>query len=111
MIERRPNWLRGVLEPCLLALLREGPAHGYELAGRLEAAGLGTVPGGSLYPALARLAERGAVVADWQAGDGGPGRKVYAITDDGRRQLAEQADAWAGFAASVGGLLLGAEAP
>lgn len=107
MANRRSNWLRGVLEPCLLALLRSGPAHGYELAGRLEAAGLGSVPGGSLYPALTRLAERDAVEAEWQPGEGGPGRKVYVLTDAGRAELDDVSTAWQDFANAVGGVLDG----
>ncbi len=98
-------WLRGVLEPCLLALLVEGETYGYELGVRLEAAGLGKVPGGSLYPALLRMEKQALVRADWRAGDGGPGRKYYALTDAGRRVVGEQAHEWLVFAETVGGVL------
>ncbi len=99
------GWFRGVLEPLLLGLLRDGEAYGYELAGRLEQAGLGRVPGGSLYPALLRLEKQGRVVADWRAGDGGPGRKYYTLTTAGRIALDETAETWEQFTAAVSSVL------
>lgn len=99
------EWIRGVLEPCLLALVAGGDSYGYDLAARLAAAGLGPVPGGSLYPALTRLEKQGLVSSRWRAGDGGPGRKYYRLTAAGRRQLAADAERWDGFAAAVAGLL------
>ena len=99
------EWLRGTVEPCLLALLADGEAYGYELAARLEACGIGPVPGGSLYPALLRLEKAGRLVSEWRAGDGGPGRKYYRLTGDGREMLRRQAMAWETFASAVGELL------
>lgn len=99
------NWLRGVLEPCLLGLLAEGEAYGYELATRLKEAGVGSVPGGSLYPALLRLEKRGLLQANWRAGEGGPGRKYYALTGPGREVLDSQAAAWASFSQAVTSVL------
>lgn len=104
------GWIRGVLDPCLLALVGDGETYGYELAGRLEDAGLGRVKGGSLYPSLARLEKRGHLAAQWRAGDGGPGRKYYTLTAAGRSALAEQARAWAQFSSRVSAVL-GAEVP
>lgn len=101
----RSNWLRGVLDLCLLALLTDGEAYGYELARRLEALGFDAVPGGSLYPALLRREKLGHLRAEWRAGDGGPGRKYYALTDAGREALQREAQAWHAFAGSVGAAL------
>ncbi len=41
------------------------------------------------------------VESTWHAGQGGPGRKVYAITDAGRRRLDGQREAWSRFAGTV----------
>lgn len=108
--DQRPAWLRGVLDLCLLALLADGEAYGYELGRRLEELGFGTVPGGSLYPALLRREKLGHLRADWRAGEGGPGRKYYAITRQGRAALAREAGAWRAFAASMDATLEGVPA-
>lgn len=99
------EWFRGVLEPCLLALVGQGETYGYELAARLEQAGFGPVPGGSLYPALLRLEKQGLVRSRWQAGDGGPGRKYYRQTSAGGHLAGRQGDQWASFAATVSRVL------
>lgn len=99
------GWIRGVLDPCVLALVGDGEAYGYELAGRLEAAGLGRVKGGSLYPSLARLEKQGLLASQWRAGDGGPGRKYYTLTTAGQTELAELTEAWATFASRVSRVL------
>jgi PadR family transcriptional regulator PadR len=104
-MDLQTGWIRGVLEPCLLALVGPREAYGYELAGRLDDAGLGRVKGGSLYPALARLEKQGLLSSQWRAGDGGPGRKYYTLTSAGRAELAAQGRAWATFATRVSDVL------
>jgi len=96
--ERRQQWLRGVLDLCVLATLDERERHGYAIASRLDEAGLARVKGGTLYPLLARLQAAGLVDARWEPGEHGPSRKYYALTDGGRTVLREQGLAWVGFA-------------
>jgi PadR family transcriptional regulator PadR len=91
------EWLRGVLELCVLGVLADGPTYGYAIAGRLADAGLGTVKGGTLYPLLARLEGDGLVSSSWHAGEGGPGRKYFALTAAGRRELRTRARSWERF--------------
>ena len=91
------EWLRGVLELCVLGVLAEDPTYGYAIAARLADAGLGTVKGGTLYPLLARLETEGLVHASWHAGEGGPGRKYFALTGAGRRELRARAALWEQF--------------
>jgi PadR family transcriptional regulator, regulatory protein PadR len=98
-------WLRGVLDLCLLALLASGETYGYDLARRLQAHGIGPVPGGSLYPALLRLETAGYLRAQWRAGQGGPGRKYYELTDGGREALDRDRQAWQAFAGRVDDVL------
>jgi len=81
------------LEPWLLLLLAESPAHGYELLERLQA--LPEAPSadrGHLYRTLRRLEEQGLVTAAWQMPQAGPARHTYTLTADGLQAL----DAWAG---------------
>lgn len=94
-----------MLDPCVLALVGDDETYGYELAGRLGDAGLGPVKGGSLYPSLARLEKHGFLASQWRAGDGGPGRKYYTLTDRGRSELREQSRIWAAFASRVSSVL------
>ena len=58
---RRSQLLRGVLDLCLLAVMGDGPAYGYEMTKRLRARGLSIVGEGSIYPLLGRLERDGLV--------------------------------------------------
>ena len=98
--DRRQQWLRGVLDLCVLGTLVDQERHGYAIAGRLEAAGL-AIKGGTLYPVLARLQAAGHVAPRWEPGEKGPGRKYYALTDSGRRHLREQGQAWVAFVSTT----------
>lgn len=102
---RRAQWLRGVLDLCVLAVLTERERYGYDLTQRLEQAGLGQIKGGTLYPLLARLQEAGLVTARWEPGEQGPGRKYYAITPAGRERLLMETANWTEFTARLGALL------
>ena len=91
------EWLRGVLELCVLRILSEGPTYGYAIGAALAEHGLGTVKGGTLYPLLSRLGTAALVEVEWRAGEGGPGRKYYALTPAGRSELERQASDWRTF--------------
>lgn len=93
------DWLRGILGLLVLRVLAEGPTYGYAIAVRLAEAGLGTLKGGTLYPLLSRFERDGLVTVDWRAGEGGPGRKYYLMTDRGHAELLVEGDRWARFAA------------
>ncbi|MEU4158916.1 PadR family transcriptional regulator [Actinoplanes sp. NPDC026670] len=99
--EPEAGWVRATLEMAVLAALTEGDQHGYALVQRLAEEGLGKVRGGVLYPVLNRMEADGVVVSSWHAGQGGPGRKVYALTDPGRQRLADQRAAWSRFAGTL----------
>jgi len=87
-----------VLSLCTLRVLADGPTYGYDIAQRLADAGLGDIKGGTLYPLLGRLHAAGLLDEEWRPGDGGPGRKYYALTDAGRTHLHHEAVRWARFA-------------
>lgn len=104
-LERRSAWLRGTLDLLVLAALVDDERYGYQLAQRLEAAGLGRVKGGTLYPLLARLESAGLVCATWREGENGPGRRYYALTPVGREVLETEGAAWLRFDDAVRSLL------
>lgn len=102
----RADLLRGHLDGLLLAVLRDGPGHGYELGRRLAASSDGElgVPEGSLYPALHRLERGGLVASDWSTADGRR-RRVYRLTAAGRRAGSAAREEWHTFASAVGRVL------
>ena len=77
-----------------LGMLTHGEASGYDLKKSFEssfahcfAAGFG-----SIYPALASLAEQGLVSCEQVPQEGKPDRKVYQITDAGMAHLLQELD-------------------
>jgi PadR family transcriptional regulator PadR len=82
-----PPLPRNFLRPCVLLLLREAPAHGYDLLERLRAFGFtGSDPGG-LYRALRSLEEEGLVRSAWEPSETGPDRRIYHLTRTGMEEL------------------------
>ncbi|HZS29677.1 MAG TPA: helix-turn-helix transcriptional regulator [Gaiellaceae bacterium] len=81
-------------EPALLLLLRERPAHGYDLLERLpELTGEPRVEMGNLYRLLRALEEEGLVSSEWDGSSPGPAKRSYTITPAGSRLLDQWAEA------------------
>jgi len=91
---RRTQLLRGVLDLCLLAVMGEGPAYGYEMTKRLAARGLSIVGEGSIYPLLGRLERDGLVDTHRAVSNGGPPRKYYSLSGRGKRALTSGISEW-----------------
>ena len=79
------------LRPCLLLMLREGEAHGYELAENVSKFGFDRSDPGALYRVLRKLEQEGLVSSSWQPSAAGPPRRVYALTDAGVAELDRRA--------------------
>jgi len=93
-----PVFAHGRLRLYLLKLLDESPRHGYEVIRLLEERfqGLYAPSAGTVYPRLAKLEKEGLVSHSTEGG-----RKVYALTDEGRAELASRADEIAGLEAEI----------
>jgi PadR family transcriptional regulator, regulatory protein PadR len=91
---RRTQLLRGVLDLCLLAVIEDEPAYGYEMTKRLRARGLSIVGEGSIYPLLGRLERDGLVETYRAASNGGPPRKYYRASREGQVVLAAGVSEW-----------------
>src|ERR1700728_2760464 len=102
---RRSQLLRGVLDICLLAVMREGPTYGYEMTKRLRARGLSIVGEGSIYPLLGRLERDGLVETRRVASIGGPPRKYYSLSPEGTRTLEAGIREWQTARDAVDGAL------
>ena len=74
------------IEPCLLLLLAEKTAHGYELMENLEQFQFDPrcQDPGQVYRTLRRMEKEGLVQSAWETGEAGPARRCYQITADGR---------------------------
>jgi DNA-binding PadR family transcriptional regulator len=78
------------VDVLLLSQLARRPSHGYELRRRVEAATGIKLHNNSLYPALRRFGEAGAVTRSLEPQEGRPPRHVYTLTDVGRELLHDQ---------------------
>ncbi len=92
--QRRSQLLRGVLDLCLLAVVADEPAYGYEMTKRLRARGLSIVGEGSIYPLLGRLEREGLVETHRAASNGGPPRKYYRASTAGLQALETGVSEW-----------------
>ena len=88
-----PALPRNFLRPCVLLLLRECPAHGYDLLERLRAFGLTDPDAGGLYRVLRALEDEGLVQSAWERSAFGPDRRIYALTRAGAQALHRHAKA------------------
>ena len=84
---------RNFVRQCVLLLLREGPAHGYDLADRLRAFGLPGDDPGRLYRTLRALEAEGMVASAWETSPHGPDRRIYTLTRAGSEALHAEATA------------------
>ena len=81
-----------LIQPAILAILAEGPLHGYRVADRLGemASFAGQKPDVSgVYRFLKSMERKELVVGSWDLSESGPARKCYQITPGGMRCLRE----------------------
>lgn len=96
---------RGVLEFCVLALLRGGERYAVELVQELGSKDGLVTSEGTLYPLLSRLRREGVVETTWRESPGGPPRRYYALTPAGRSVLDVFSAEWARFRDTVDGII------
>ncbi|MDA3148166.1 PadR family transcriptional regulator [Leucobacter sp. UCMA 4100] len=95
------DWMRAVLGLLTLQSLEPGPSYGYAIIADLEANGMGSVKGGTLYPLLTRYEAAGLVGVEWRPGTTGPGRKYFSLTPLGHSELERMRADWLLFARST----------
>ena len=91
---------KGMLEYCILLLLKRQAAYANDIILRLREADM-IVMEGTLYPLLIRQKNQGLLSYRWEESPQGPPRKYYVITDKGREQLAEMDAAWQEMVQSI----------
>jgi len=95
---------KGILEFCVLALLKHKEAYPSELLTSLKEAQLIVVEG-TLYPLLSRLKNAGLLTYRWEESKSGPPRKYYCLTEQGVTFLAELSSSWDDLKLAVEALL------
>ncbi|TWE30115.1 PadR family transcriptional regulator [Prauserella muralis] len=100
--------VRGHLDGMLLAVLEQGPLHGYGIIEALHqrSGGALDLPTGTVYPALRRLERAGWIDGVWSV-VGGRKRRTYTLSRAGRRELAARRSEWIRFSGVVGSVLGG----
>ena len=91
---------KGMLEYCILLLLRHRPSYANDIISHLKQAEMIVVEG-TLYPLLNRLKKDGWLKYEWQESTQGPPRKYYALTDEGEEALLQLDSSWNELANTV----------
>lgn len=104
---QRTDLLRGTLDLLILRTLALQPLHGVAIADRIEQVTQGTFRAmpGTLFPALHRLEQAGWTVGEWTTTAEGRRVRSYALTTAGRRQLAQEEQAWERVVVAIGRVL------
>ena len=84
---------KGMLEYCVLLLIRRRPSYASDILLLLKEAHLLVVEG-TLYPLLSRLKNDHLLSYEWQESTQGPPRKYYALTSEGEAFLQGLDAAW-----------------
>ena len=93
-IENAKSQMRkGMLEYCVLLLLKHRPSYASDIIQQLKNAELLVVEG-TLYPLLTRLKNDGLLCYEWQESTQGPPRKYYALSPEGEQFLEGLDGAW-----------------
>ena len=109
------SWLaqvhKGLVELCVMSVLREQEAYGYQLLQRLQSSPGLAISESTVYPILARLTREGLLTVRDAPSPAGPTRRYYSLTRSGGARLSEMAAAWAEIESSVGDLVNGSSSP
>ena len=95
---------KGVLEFCVLAILKKDEAYPSDLLSSLKEAELLVVEG-TLYPLLNRLKNAGLLTYRWEESKSGPPRKYYSLTEQGQTFYTELSASWVELRTAVEAIL------
>jgi PadR family transcriptional regulator, regulatory protein PadR len=94
--------LKGHLDLLLLAILAEGPAHGYAVIESLRnrSGGAFDLPEGTIYPALHRLERQSLLRSSWSE-DSGRRKRIYQLTPKGQQTFVKRQKEWKKFSKAI----------
>ncbi len=96
---------KGVLELCVLSLLKRNDKYGYELINEISKNI--EISEGTIYPLLRRLKNEGYVVTYLEESSGGPPRKYYRLTEKGEKTREQFLNEWNEFLKGVNSIIGG----
>lgn len=91
---------KGVLEFCILSIIRQGEAYPSDIVEKMKAANLNILEG-TLYPLLTRLKNADLLTYRWVESLSGPPRKYFSMTDKGLEFYADLERTWKELADAV----------
>lgn len=97
--------LKGILDGCLLAIIKDKEVYGYELADKLENYGFHSFSEGTIYPLLMRMQKEELVTSTLKKSTAGPRRKYYSLTLKGEKELEMFIKRWDNLQANVNNVL------
>lgn len=93
-IENTQSQMRkGILEFCILSIIRRAEAYPSDIVEETRAAGLNLLEG-TLYPLLTRLKNAGMLTYRWEESISGPPRKYFSLTEQGEVFYRELENTW-----------------
>ena len=99
--------LKGLLEGCILKIVKENETYGYEVCETLMNYGFKDITEGSVYPILIRLEKKKLIYSAMKNSPFGPKRKYYYLTDEGSTALQDFVVLWNGVKTNVDSVLGG----
>lgn len=91
---------KGVLEFCILSVIRKGEVYPSDIVDKMKASGLQLLEG-TLYPLLTRLKNAELLTYRWVESNSGPPRKYFVMTEKGLEFYAELERTWKELADAV----------
>ena len=91
---------KGVLEYCILSILKDGEAYTSDILETLKNAKMLVVEG-TVYPLLTLLKNTGLLAYRWEESTSGPPRKYYSLTETGKLFLNELNTTWSDLQTAV----------
>lgn len=91
---------KGVLEFCILSVIRQGEVYPSDIVEKMKAANLQILEG-TLYPLLTRLKNAGLLTYRWVESNSGPPRKYFLMTEKGIEFYGELERTWQELADAV----------
>ena len=94
---------KGVLDICVLAILKKKDHYGYELVQKISKDI--SITEGTLYPILRRLKNEGNLQTYLKKSNEGPSRKYYSLTKKGELKAAKLKNEWIDFEKKINRIL------